>query len=57
VFLYFYGHAAVDRALIAAASVSRQFFYSNDFIARYAGDEFLKYLDKLMYRHKCSKRA
>lgn len=40
-----YGHAVGDRALVAASDTLKELFRSNDFIARYAGDEFVILLD------------
>jgi len=36
-----YGHITGDRAIETAASILKHYFEHNDFIARYAGDEFV----------------
>jgi len=36
-----YGHIVGDRAIEAVASILRRFFHYDDFISRYAGDEFV----------------
>lgn len=40
-----YGHFAGDKALISAANILRNSLKDNDFIARYAGDEFVAVLN------------
>lgn len=40
-----YGHITGDRAIETAASILKHYFDHNDFIARYAGDEFVILLD------------
>lgn len=40
-----YGHLTGDRAIEASASILKQYFKHDEFIARYAGDEFVILLD------------